>query len=134
MGNKRNNERMKVYSFTNSDVFREVLKERCFDENSRNMLDKPAFMVIDTKTGERFGNLVDISTSGIMIVSEMPVIENTVYRLRMEFLHKIYFEAICAWSRDIGTGNYISGLKFSMIDSNDLDVIEETIKRFIAGD
>ncbi len=125
---------MKLYSFTNSDVFSKLRNNGRLDENTRKLLDKPSFTVCDAVTGENIGNLVDISTTGIMIVSEKPVTENDVYQLRMEFLHDILFNARCAWARDIGSGNYISGLEFSMIEPKDIETIEEAVNKFLAGE
>jgi hypothetical protein len=125
---------MKMYSFVNSDAFDELIREKCFDESRRKLLDKPAFMVSNAVSGEHVGNLVDISISGIMIVGETAVIEKAEYRLRLEFLHDILFNAVCAWSKDIGAGNYISGLEFSKIDTTDLDSIKDAIVKFTTGE
>ena len=134
MNDKRGTERMKLYSFSNSDIFGELVREGCSDEYRRKLQDKPEFTVIDDRSGDHIGNLVDISTSGVMIVSEFAVTENTKYRLKMEFLRDIRFDAVCAWSRDIGAGNFISGFEFTDIDPNDLSAIEDAIDRFTAGE
>ncbi|MFC1539613.1 PilZ domain-containing protein [Candidatus Latescibacterota bacterium] len=134
MSNKRNNERMKLFSFINSEVFVDLTKEGCFNGIALNLHDRPEFTIYNTVTGECVGNLVDISKSGIMIVSESPVTENTIYHLRMEFLRDIYFDARCAWARDIGCGNYITGLEFSKIEPEDIDSIEDAINQFLTGE
>ncbi len=123
---------MKMYSFSNSEIFERLIRKEYNDTCSAEIPDKMSFKVAYSATGEYIGNLVDISTSGIMIVSESALSEKTIYRLNMEFLQNIRFDAVCAWTRDIGTGNFISGLEFTEIGRNDLSTIEDAIDRFKA--
>lgn len=123
---------MKMFSFTNSKMFEKLIREESTDADRAELLDKPSFNVTHADTGEYIGNLVDISTSGIMIVGESSLTENASYCLNVEFLRDIRVGAVCAWSKDIGTNNFISGFEITDIEQSELSAIEDAIEGFYA--
>jgi len=134
MGEKRSNKRMKLISFTKSNVYAAITKDKTLSADQKKMIDQPTFTVFDRKTDKVIGNMVDISINGIMIVSETPITEKTVYQLRMEFIQNIMFDAKCVWFRDVGANYYISGFEFIQIEPKEIDIIKKTINRFLNED
>ncbi|MHB9028686.1 MAG: PilZ domain-containing protein [Candidatus Latescibacterota bacterium] len=61
--------------------------------------------VIDRDTDALLGHLVDITSEGIMLISEKPIPEKILYNLRLEFPHEIFgqetldFSALSLWCR-----------------------------------
>jgi len=134
MGEKRKHKRMKLLSFIRSKLYTAMINDKNLKANTKKLIDKSAFILFDRKTDKIIGTLVDISTKGIMIVSEVPIKKNTIYQLRMEFMQKIIFKAMSIWSRDIGANHYISGLEFIKINPKDIEIIEQSINQFLEED
>jgi len=134
MAEKRSNKRMKLLSFTKSNVYAAIMKDKNLSADQKKLIDQPTFTVFDRKTDKVIGNLVDISINGIMIVSETPITKKTIYQLRMEFIQNIMFNAKCVWFRDIGANYYISGFEFIQIEPKDIEIIKKTINRFLNED
>ena len=134
MGEKRSNKRMKLISFAKSNVYTAIMKDKNLTTNQKKLIDQPTFTVFDRKTDKAIGNLVDISISGIMIVSEIPITKKAVFQLRMEFIQNIVFNATCVWTRDIGADYYISGFEFIQIEPKEIDIIKQTINQFLNED
>ena len=125
---------MKLISFTKSTVYAAITKDKNLSVNQKKLVDQSTFTVFDRKTDKVIGNMVDISINGIMIVSETPITEKTVYQLRMEFIQNIMFDAKCVWFRDVGANYYISGYEFIQIEPEEIDIIKKTINRFLNED
>ncbi len=77
--------------------------------------------VYDSQDGSLLGNLVDISTKGIMVVSEKEIPKNQLFRLRMvlpetlEGSKEVEFEAESRWCQnDTNPDFYDTG--FELID------------------
>jgi len=90
--------------------------------------------VYDKKTEALIGHLADITTDGIMIMSESPVQTGVDFSFRMtlpaeiEGNKEICFEASSIWSKkDVNPDFYASGFKISNIDLKDSALIEELI-------
>lgn len=93
--------------------------------------------VFDEKTNELIGHLADITTKGIMLVSEKPVATNQTFNLKMvlpeSFEKKEYlnFSARSLWCKnDVNPLFYDTG--FELLDSGpeEFSVIEEIIGDF----
>lgn len=91
--------------------------------------------VFDTATGELLGNLVDISTNGIMLVSDKPVVPNASYRLKMvlpetvDGRREVEFEAESRWcQKGANQDFYDSG--FELIDppSMFMDAVDKLVE------
>lgn len=91
--------------------------------------------VFDHKTGQLVGNLVDISTKGIMVVSDDAIPSNTRYHLRMvlpdsvEGSKEVDFEAESRWCRnDANRDFYDTG--FELLDPSMafLDAVDRLVE------
>jgi c-di-GMP-binding flagellar brake protein YcgR len=91
------------------------------------------FKIFDQETGSLFGELADITTGGIMLVSDKPVEKNAVHRLRVELPEqmrhrRIHFSAECVRCRkDDYSGLFESGFRFVDIAPEDIEIIRATI-------
>jgi hypothetical protein len=91
--------------------------------------------VIDTDTEKPLGFLVDITTRGIMLMSESPIEADKKYHLKLllktdlskrEYLN---FDAECKWCKQsINSDFYDAGLELIDVDPDDFKEIEETIE------
>lgn len=93
--------------------------------------------VVDRNTDKLFGQLVDITTEGMKLVSEKPVEPDTTYELKMllpeeiENRKEVYFEANCQWcKRDVNPNFYSIGFEFIRISTQDINIIKNLIYDF----
>lgn len=97
--------------------------------------------VFDVDTGKQLGRLVDITTEGLMLISEEPTPTNVPLKCRMvlpaEILGRtnIIFEATCKWCRkSVNPELYEAGYRSIIADPGDIDAIEMLIQRFAFND
>ncbi len=92
--------------------------------------------VMDRDTGEILGFLVDITTQGIMIMSEQPIKTGRTFHLQLlipsdeDAAEKKYlrFDARSRWSeRSINTDFYDTGLELININIEEFETIEKII-------
>lgn len=93
--------------------------------------------VFDRKTDRLVGQLVDITTSGMKLVSEDSIEPDTSFQLRMvlpEEIDKkkeIAFEVRSMWcKRDINPDFYSAGFEFEDISTEDLNIIKNLMYDF----
>ena len=93
--------------------------------------------VFDRNTNLFMGNLVDITTKGLMIMSETPIKQNTVFAMAMDMpepIHgckKITFEAkSIRCEQDSNPAFYNTGFQFVTIDDADVETIQTLIEEF----
>ncbi|QSA96612.1 PilZ domain-containing protein [Methylococcus sp. EFPC2] len=86
--------------------------------------------VFDRETGVPVGNLVDITSEGVMLVSEHELGVGNLYHLRMElpaemFPHgRLDLDAECLWSgNDVNPEFFDSGFRLLNIDEKALSCI-----------
>ena len=93
--------------------------------------------IMDQETNELLGHLVDITSEGIMVISESPLELNKVFRLRMmlpkEIIGKeaLEFSAQSLWAKkDINPDFIDTG--FKLIDLNEADAsrVDQLIHHF----
>ena len=91
--------------------------------------------VFDRKNGDVLGFLVDITTKGIMVMRESPIVPKQSYSLRLRWrdaearLHVVDFEGECRWCKqDMNPDLYVAGFSISAINSEDLDIINHLIE------
>jgi len=91
--------------------------------------------VFDHATGKLVGNLVDISTKGIMVVSDNPIEPNTRYHLRMvlpdnlEGSKEVDFEAESRWCRnDANRDFYDTGFELLDPSMEFLDAVDRLVE------
>jgi c-di-GMP-binding flagellar brake protein YcgR len=93
--------------------------------------------VYDTNTDRLLGQLVDITTEGMMLTSDDPIEENVFFELRMvlpeaiEAKEEILFDARSLYCRqDVNPDLYSTGFKFENISENDQKIIENLINEY----
>jgi hypothetical protein len=93
--------------------------------------------VFDQKTEKLLGHLVDITSEGIMLVSEQPIEINRPYKVRMalptEILKREFmvFEAVSLWTkRDVNPDFFATGFSISGVAEEDVVVVERLINRY----
>jgi hypothetical protein len=93
--------------------------------------------VFDAKTEQLIGHLVDITTEGVMLISESPKVTGVDYDLRMvlptEIVGKkeINFSAQSIWCRkDINPDFYATGFRLIDMEQEDRHTVEWLIDQF----
>ena len=93
--------------------------------------------VFDRNTDELLGHLVDITTEGLMLVSEKPIEANKVFQLKMDLPEEIRgskqipFDAESKWCKnDINPDFYDTGFLLINVSPGDLVIIEQLIRDF----
>ncbi len=93
--------------------------------------------VFDRSTEQRIGQLVNITTEGVMLTSENPIKQNTVFQLKMTLPEKIKgrghitFVAKSMWCRKgINPDFYDIGFRLLDISQEDIKIIESLIYDF----
>lgn len=107
------------------------------NRKSTRMALKVYLKVLDEKTDQLFGYLVDITSEGIMLTSEASVETEAVFRFKLEFPAEIEgskefsFSAKSMWSeKDSETDFFNSGFKFEAPSEKDEDIIAKIIEKF----
>ena len=97
--------------------------------------------VYDDETNELLGHLVDVTTSGLKLVSKQRIPTNRNYRLRMMlpegyFSQKdLYFEAQSMWSsNDINPDFYDTGFAAPKLDAKTQDIIRDLVSQISFND
>lgn len=92
--------------------------------------------VYDTETGTLLGNLVDITTRGIKLVSKTPIEPGKTFTLRMTlpedyFEDKVLtFEAKSLWSgNDVNRDFFDTGFSVPSLDTKAKETITELVKQ-----
>ena len=93
--------------------------------------------VFDRNTDKIAGQLGNITTGGVMLISETPFEKNSTYEFWMELpsemieFNQIIFDARCAWSRkDKKSDSYNAGFQLTNISEKDIKTIEKLITDF----
>ena len=93
--------------------------------------------VFDNETKRQIGHLVDITTEGIMLISEEPVPIDRHYSLNMQLpgnitgREEINFQARCLWCRkDFNPDFHVAGYKIEKISSQEVKTITALISQY----
>ncbi|MFH1062606.1 MAG: PilZ domain-containing protein [Candidatus Omnitrophota bacterium] len=93
--------------------------------------------VYDAAKGPLLGHIADISTDGVMIISELSIPIATDFTLKMimprelEGTKELIFQARSLWSKkDVNPDFYANGFKIQAINSADAELIEYLIDEF----
>ncbi|MCG2712014.1 MAG: PilZ domain-containing protein [Candidatus Omnitrophica bacterium] len=93
--------------------------------------------VYDCNAGVLIGHLADITTDGIMLVSEAPLKTDADFNFKMTLpaelrgSRDITFNASSVWcQKDVNPDFYATGFKISNIENKDLELIESLIDSF----
>ena len=93
--------------------------------------------IFDTDTGINIGHLVDITTQGIMIISEEPLPSGKDFSFRMQLpatitgREEINFKAHCLWcKKDFNPDFYVSGFQIKKISPLEAKTITALINAY----
>lgn len=93
--------------------------------------------VFDAASGELLGQMVDLTTDGLMVIGEHPVAARRKYTLRMDLPRNIPMgghltvEALCKWCRrDPGGDFYSMGFRITELPPDTHRVVDQLIERF----
>lgn len=93
--------------------------------------------IFDTDTGENLGHLVDITTEGIMMISEEQIPNGKDFSFRMQLpttitgRDEINFKALCLWcKKDVNPDFYVSGFKIKEISAHEVKTITSLINAY----
>ena len=93
--------------------------------------------VFDRKTGKHLGYLGNLTTGGLMIISEEAIDDQVSFELRVELPEDTYrknvldIAATSLWCQpDIDPKLFNIGFELGRTDPEDLDIIEELVKDF----
>ncbi len=91
--------------------------------------------ITDRHSGEIVGQLVNLSTDGLMIAGNNRIACHTVRQMRIplmvaEQLVEITIGAECLWCEDTnGSGTYWSGFQIIAISAADLEILHAIVER-----
>jgi len=91
------------------------------------------FKIFNRNTGDLIGELVDITTDGIMLISESALDLEIEYPMKVELPEvmkhpHVNFDAKCVWSRkDEYSGAYENGFQLLNISPKDLEIIKSRL-------
>jgi len=93
--------------------------------------------IFDNNTGSNIGHLVDITTQGIMMISEEPVPIGKDFSFRMQLpatitgREEIQFSARCLWcKKDFNPDFYVSGYQIQEITPQKVKTITALINSY----
>jgi len=93
--------------------------------------------VFDTKTNQPLGDASNITTEGMMLISDYPVATNTIFRLKMALPKEIpgdrYLEFSAeskGWEKGFIPDSYNVGFQLRDISQEGIQVIERLIEKF----
>ncbi len=97
--------------------------------------------IFDRKTGKLLGYLGNITTEGIMIISDEPIQVNFLYKLRMDLPEYIYQKSVLnflgnsVWCKnDIDPNFFNTGFRLTKISKVDQGIISEFINDYGLSD
>lgn len=99
------------------------------------------FDVFDWKSDKLIGHAVDITTEGMMLISDGKIETGTVFQLKMvlpfemDGIKQITFDAKSAWcAKDINPDYFDTGFKFTAISDEDIERIEHILEAYTFKD
>ncbi len=95
-------------------------------------------LVFDYDNGKLIGHIVDITTSGVKLMSRIQIENDTIYHFKMvlpeglqEASKEITFKAKSIWSKDkMYSDFYGSGFVFESIAKDDIAILKKLIDQF----
>ena len=93
--------------------------------------------VFDMKAQQLLGHLVDITSDGIMLISEQPIPTEIVYSMKMDLpantfgKETVEFEACALWSRpDVNPSFHDTGFQVTQVTEADERIIKRLITEY----
>jgi hypothetical protein len=96
------------------------------------------FEVHNVATDRPAGRVVDITSEGMMLISDQPIETDRVYKLRMALpermgvKNEIDLEARSVWCRhDVNFDFYDTGFQFVALTQDNLDIIRHPLQKYL---
>ena len=93
--------------------------------------------VMDRRTGKLLGRLADITTEGMMLISEEPISPGNIYDVVMALPSQMNLERPISfrlesvwWKKDVNPDFYAAGFKFIDPSLADVKVVEDLIEDY----
>ena len=93
--------------------------------------------VFDRDSGEKLGHLVDITSDGVMLISETPIKTDIIYKLKMKLpaevlgVEQLNFTAKSMWcKKDVNPDFYDTGFQITEASREHLAVVEKLIEEY----
>ncbi|NLF49916.1 MAG: hypothetical protein GX577_02155 [Leptolinea sp.] len=93
--------------------------------------------LFDRKTGELIGNLVDLTSEGMQLISEKPINEGTLLEIRMEFPEdvdgqsELQLNAVAVWcDHQLDPDLFSVGCKLIPVTPSNVNVIRDLIDNY----
>lgn len=93
--------------------------------------------ILDKDTDEAMGHVVDISVSGMRVLTDRPVSQDRDYTLAIDltkdinFEQEVIFTAKCVWiEQDLSSGAYNCGFQLQNVTEKDQTIILKLIELF----
>jgi hypothetical protein len=93
--------------------------------------------IFDRKTGKFLGFLGNVTTRGIMVISDEPIKQNINFKLRMDLPEYIYkkpvlnFQGFSVWCKnDIDPNFNNTGFRLTQISEEDQDIVTRFIRDY----
>jgi hypothetical protein len=90
--------------------------------------------IVDRNSNKFFGRLVNISSEGVMVLTDHPIDLQSVSQLKMLLPAEIFsiteldFDAVCVWCRsDVNPHYFVSGFQMLDITQRDVEAIVNLI-------
>ncbi len=93
--------------------------------------------ILDKDTDETMGHVVDISVSGMRVLTDRPVSQDRDYTLAIDLTkdinleQEVIFTAKCVWiKQDLSSGAYNCGFQLQNVTEKDQAIILKLIEQF----
>jgi hypothetical protein len=90
--------------------------------------------VVDRANNRLVGRLVDLTTEGMMLISENPLASNQTYHMKMvlpaeiDLTREIHIDAQSQWTKpDVNPELYATGFHFLRVSPQDIGIIKDLI-------
>ena len=137
MEDKRNCKRFNIASFAETEVYASIINDENNELDRDNYIPQSFFIVYDQNTENGVGQLLDISVKGLMIIGEIPFVQDTVYQFYLNFTPlsgyelQTPFDLRCAWMKCTTNNEYfIAGFELIKADPEHIQIIKQLIERF----
>ena len=107
------------------------------DQRTPRMSLKVYLKVLDEKTGQLFGYMVDITREGFLLTKETSTESGNTFQLKLELPSEIegrknlQFSATSTWNdKDSESDFYNTGFKFEGLSDDDEKMLEQVMEKF----
>lgn len=88
----------------------------------------PKIVIVDLDSGKHIGNLLNISMSGLMLLSQAPIELDKLYRLEIQLASEVNGKSVLQVGADALWNNALSGDKYFWTGFQIIDISEEDLQ------